>query len=74
MKPPPPRSPKAVIERRGRWIYEVTIEDDPMVIAGPYTAFGRRDAERCARKKLARYLRKFGPPRERWTIPAREER
>lgn len=60
---------EAVITRPGRWIYHVDITDGFMGMNSPWLAFSRAHAERRARRKLAWYRRKFGPPRERWTIP-----
>lgn len=64
----PPSSPEAVITREGRWIYHIDITDGLLRLNSPWIAFGRRHAEHRARKKLAWYVRKFGPPRESWTI------
>lgn len=68
--PPPPLpepNPEAVITRQGRWIYHVDIVDGMTAMNSPWVAFGRRHAERKARKKLAWYMRRFAAP-ERWTI------
>jgi hypothetical protein len=65
---PPPFAPEAVITREGRWIYHINITDGLMGLNSPRIAFGRRHAEWCARRTLAWYVRKFGPPRESWTI------
>jgi hypothetical protein len=71
--PPPPPSqcdPKAVITRQGRWIYSIDIIEGFTGMNRPWIAFSRAHAERRARRKLAWYLRKYGPPREQWTIHA----
>jgi hypothetical protein len=65
---PPPFAPEAVITREGRWVYHVTITDGLTQLNSPWLAFGRSHAERRARRKLAWYVRRFGPPRESWTI------
>lgn len=68
---PPPicdPEPEAVITCRGRWIYHIDIINGLTSMNTPWLAFGRAHAEKRARKKLAWYRRKFGPPRERWTI------
>jgi hypothetical protein len=64
----PPFDPEAVITRRGRWVYSIEIVDGVIGMSAPWHAFSRRHAESRARKKLAWYVRKFGPPQEHWTI------
>ena len=66
----PPFDPEAVITREGRLIHHVSIDDGMMGLNSPRIAFGRRHAEWLARRTLAWYVRKFGPPRERWTVKA----
>jgi hypothetical protein len=60
--------PRAQITRQGRWIYHIDIVHGIIRLNAPWIAFGRAHAEKRARKRLAWYQRKFGPPRERWTI------
>ena len=69
MRPPPIQEdvPYAAITRDGRWIYHVDVIHGLLGSSTPWTAFGRRHAERLARRKLARYMRKLSQ-HERWTV------
>ena len=60
--------PRAEITKTGRWTYEINIIQG-ITSTGPRFRLGRSAAERCARLKLAWWIRKFGTPREHWTIP-----
>lgn len=65
----PVGEPVAVIERAGRWTYRVYVQHD-ICRWGPdgygWHVFGRKHAERKARKVLAKYLAQQEP--ERWEI------
>lgn len=59
---------QAEITRNGRLpVYRIAIVRH-ISSYGTWLAFSRAHAEKRARKKLAWYQRKFGPPRERWTV------
>jgi hypothetical protein len=60
--------PYAEITRAGRLVYHINIIDGISGMNSPWIAFGRSHAEKRARRKLAWYKRKYGPPRERWEI------
>jgi hypothetical protein len=59
--------PVAEITRVGRRTYQIQIVHG-LTSCGSWRAYSRPHAERKAREKLAWYKRKFGPPREQWTI------
>ena len=74
MTAPPPiqeDSPYAAITRTGLWTYSVDIIHGLTGFNCLLTAFGRRHAERLARRKLARYMRRESR-RERWTVNQRQ--
>jgi hypothetical protein len=62
-----PGEPEAEITRPGRWVYQIRIIEG-ITACGTWHAFSRSRAEGKARKKLAWYRRRFGPPREQWTV------
>jgi len=64
---PPPRwdpgPPEAVITRYGL-LYAINIHEGITALREPYWRLGRRWAERCAQRKLARWNRQ----RPTWTV------
>jgi len=65
-------APRAVIERVGRWTYDVHVEDGmsrygPMGGLANWRVLGRGRAERKARRVLRDYL-SHGDVSERWEV------
>ena len=64
-------APCAEIEQTGRWTYTVTVHHG-MIQWGPngagWIVFGRKWAERKARKVLRQYLQRQAWQGDRWTV------
>ncbi len=60
--------PEAVIEATGRWWYHMNIRHGLTELNEGWFVFGRRRAEKVARRKLRWYRRKLACEADRWTI------
>jgi hypothetical protein len=64
-------APRAEIEQTGRWTYRITVHHG-MIQWGldgvGWTAFGRKRAERKARKVLRKYLQRQAWQGDRWAV------